>query len=118
MKSNNFTISIIGLALLIIVPVCAKFGIGAGGFGPRNQVTAVVVSKHVDSGKESSSYMVSTDKGTFEVDNGLLLWTFNADEIYGSIQVGHKYRFTTEGKKTVNFLFQIYPYIIRAQEVD
>ena len=47
---------------------------GAGGFGPTKTVqNATVIDKHVDRSKDSSHYMVTTDKGVFEVDSFFLL---------------------------------------------
>lgn len=92
------------------------FSFGIGGMGPTNNVTATVISKHVDtegvSGDVSSSYMVVTDNGTFEVDNGLLLELWNADELYGVIQIGKTYTFTTKGNRYTNMFIQVYPYIV------
>ena len=108
-------VTIVGLiALAVIIPVTA----GIGGFGPTNIVEATVTRLYVDAaGEQGSHYMVATNQGVFEVDNGLLLWIWNADEIYGALQTGKTYRFTTKGNKVVNFMFQEYPYIVKAQEI-
>ena len=101
------------LLLLTIAVVSCEVGMGAHGFGPHGMVTnAVVMSKHVDRGREESHYMVTTDKGTFECDNGFLVGTWNADEIYGSMEIGKAYDIRTKGNKVVGMMFQSYPYVL------
>lgn len=84
---------------------------GTGGYGPVRQYSVVVVSKHIDAQDDSSSYMVTTDVGTFEVDNGPLLDVWNADVIYGNIVPGQHYCFTAKGNTVTNWYMQQYPYI-------
>ncbi len=111
----EIVIGVLFLALLIGIPSCNGI-LGVGGCGPTNVVVnATIESKHVDSG-EVSSYMITTNKGTFEVDNGIFLGVWNADEIYGSMNVGKKYTITTKGNKYVNFFMQEYPYIVKASQ--
>lgn len=90
--------------------------LGVGGYGPVNKYSVTVVSKHIDAQKDSSSYMVNTNNGTFEVDNGMLLDVWNADEIYGSILVDHEYCFTAKGNRVTNFWMQQYPYILKVEK--
>lgn len=122
--SNNrgFTlvelIACILMVLILVVLISGGCACDVGGMGPTNHVTGTVLSKHFDSTKDGSNFMVTTDNGTFEVDNGFLLDTWNADELYGSIVIGKKYSFTTKGNKHVNFWMQSYPYIVSAQEVQ
>lgn len=112
-----------GLAHLLVV--IALFGVvvllfkacGVGGFGPTNVVEATVTRLYVDTGKEASAYMVTTDKGVFEIDNGLMLGMWNADELYGPLKVGETYRFRTKGKRVVNMFAQHYPYIVAVEPV-
>lgn len=106
--------AIVGIVGLICI---SQVSCGVGGFGPQGTTTAKVLSKHVDASKESSHYMVTTDAGTFEVGNGVLLGVWNADEIYGSLAVGETYTFTTKGKKWVNMWMQEYPYVTDATKV-
>lgn len=114
------------LIVLVIILFIASFAIGPilgiGGFGPVDTVQATVARCYVDvSGSgdnRASHYMVGTDKGIFEVDNGVFLRLWNADELYGSLVAGKTYVFTTKGRKVVNFFFQEYPYIIAAREVS
>ena len=107
------------LLIVILVGTClVRCSIGTGGWGPYGSVSAATItSKHVDAGKEESNYMVNTDKGTFEVDNGLLLSLWNADDVYGSMVVGKTYNLRTKGNRVVGMFFQSYPYIISATEV-
>lgn len=91
----------------LIVPSCVM---GVGAFGPTNVIDATVISTHVDAG---SNFMVNTDKGTFEVQNSLFLGITNADEIFGGIEKGKRYTFTTKGNKVVGYFFQEYPYVVK-----
>ena len=79
---------------------------------------ATVLSKHIDSGKKSgdSSYMVTTDKGTFEVQNGYWLDVWNADAIYGQLIEGHHYNFSVRGEEVVMYNINEYRYIVRVSE--
>lgn len=90
--------------------------LGVDGYGPVNKYSVTVISKHIDAQKDSSSYMVNTDVGTFEVDNGILLDVWNADEIYGRILVDHAYCFTAKGNRVTNFWMQQYPYILEVKQ--
>jgi len=119
---GNAELLALGTILLVLLVICSiPIGCnavhGAYGFGPVRTVTATVERTYEDSGKESSSYMVVTDGGVFEVDNGWLLGLWNADELYGQIKPGRRYEFTTKGNRVLGFWFQSYPYITAAKEV-
>lgn len=109
-------LSIFGIIFIIIIFPLLNIIYGVGGFGPQRTVIATVNTKHVDSG-ENSHYMITTDAGVFEVDNGFMLGVWNSDEIYGSIQDRKKYKFTTKGNKVIGMFFQEYPYIIKCEEI-
>jgi len=100
---------------LIFIPLMSG-GCQTHGLGTISELTVTIEDKYVDtsSSKEgnSSSYMVSTDKGVFEVNNGIFLGIWNADEIYSSLKKGKTYNVQVKGKKVVNFIMQQYPYII------
>jgi len=110
-------ITVLLVVILIAIPILVLNSCGIYGFGPHNTVEATVKNKHVDNAGRASHYMVTTDKGTFEVQNGMMLNTWNADEIYGRIEIGKKYRFSTKGNKVVNPIIQEYPYIINLVDV-
>jgi hypothetical protein len=121
MKEFAGTLVACVLITIVVIALCIIPGcwIGAGGWGPVNTVDATVNRLYVDAAGESgSSYMVGTDKGVFEVDNGFLLGLWNADELYAQLQPGKTYRFTTKGNKRTNFFFQYYPYIVRASPIE
>lgn len=85
---------------------------GVKGFGPEKTEQITVQRLFVDNNK-SSHYMVSTDKGVFEIDNFLYPRTiFNADELYGRLEVGKTYQVVVKGNKMLNLFFQQYPYIV------
>ncbi len=108
-------IVIVGLVLATLFPISYRIAKGAGSFGPTRSEEITVTRLYVDysGGKKSQSshYMVGTDKGVFEVDNGILLGLWNADELYAKLKEGQRYRVTTEGNKVVGFWLQSYPYI-------
>ena len=105
----------------ILVGMVGGFGgcFGVGGCGPSGSVAQAKVQRlwvdHLAEG--GSAYMVGTDQGVFEVDNGSLLGMWNADELYGKLQVGHVYSFQTKGRKIENLFMQEYPRIVKAVEL-
>jgi hypothetical protein len=111
------------LAVLIVGGYIAfqkKMGIGA--WGPDNTVVGALVERtYVDfsgSGeKKESHYMVVTDKGIFEVNNGFGLGVWNADELYGRLKVGQTYDLSTKGNKVTTWFSQEYPYIVDVRRV-
>jgi len=123
MQNSNPIMFAAVVIIVVVLAIAIPFSCGIGGFGPENEYDVTVLSKHVDiesthtddGTTTSTSYMVTTDKGTFEVDNGILLDVWNADEIYGQLQEGKKYRITTKGKQYVNMFMQEYPYIVKVE---
>ena len=126
-KSMRMSYGLLGVAILFL----CLFGLfivipnvlGVGGFGPEEKYEVLVTRLYVDvsgGGEDTaveSSYMVGTDKGVFEVDNGYLLNVWNADEIYSKLEVGKRYKITTKGKRYTNAFLQEYPYIVRVEEI-
>ena len=115
---------ILGGGLLIIFIIWIIFLVGShliygiGSFGPTKTITITINTKHIDTGKDSSHYMLtSTDGQSFEVDNGWFLGVWNSDELYGSLKENHTYNITTKGDRVVGWYFQDYPYVISVQEV-
>lgn len=120
--NRGFEFKLWHLVVLFVVGIpltcvgCSS-ALGVNGFGPVRSVTATVVSKHVDVGKETgSSYMVTTDRGTYEVQNGVILGMWNADTTYGRLQIGKTYNLTVKGNEVVTFYMQQYPYVLKAEE--
>ena len=109
---------VVGVVVVLVV-LGIGFSLGIGAWGPTQVHDVAVTRTYVDfSGSgdsKASHYMVGTDKGVFEVDNGLFIWTWNADELYAKIQVGKQYRITTRGKKVVGMFFQEYPYVVSVE---
>lgn len=118
MRSSAGAMVLVVVLILLAVGGCNIF-VGAGGWGPTRTQEVMVQRTYVDySGSgdnKASHYMVATDKGLFEVDNGLLLGIWNADEVYGRMQGGKRYRITTKGNKVVGMFFQEYPYIVASE---
>lgn len=119
---TKFIGSVIFLGILLIVPISCNAILGVYGFGPKNTLDVTINRTYVDySGSgdnKSSHYMVATDKGVFEVDNGIMLGMWNADEVYGKFKNDKKYRITTKGNRVVGMFFQEYPYILNAYEIQ
>lgn len=116
---NRFSaVAILLLGVLVMAGGVNSCG-GVGGCGPRGSVSQATVTRlWVDNlGERGSAYMVATDKGVFEVDNGILLGMWNADEVYGSLKPGKTYDFATKGRKVQNLFMQEYPRIVRAVEI-
>ena len=113
MNNLLFVLIVLAIAAALFSPVI----LGVGGFGPRQEITTQVISKHVDVGHHHSHYMVTTNAGTFEVDNGLMLGMWNSDEVYGRLQEGKTYELTVAGREYVNFFMQHYRFITAGKQV-
>lgn len=104
------------LAILAALILTQLGGCGTGGLGEKAFHKDVLIQRlYVDGNKEDSHYMVGTDKGVFEVDNGPMLGIWNADKLYSQLVVGKRYNLTTKGKEYVNWFMQEYPYIIAVE---
>lgn len=104
---------VIGVLVIAFVQGCiVPVTCGINGFGPIRQQDITVNRLYVDHEEKKSSYMVGSDNGVFEVDNGVLLGVWNADELYASLKEGKTYHVTTKGNKRVGLFWQEYPYII------
>lgn len=118
--SDDPWVTLIGSSIVLIILacfLCRGCVLGTGGWGPENDLTVQVQRLYVDAG-EASSYMVGTDKGVFEVDNGWMLGVWNADEIYSRLEVGRRYEITTKGNRVVAWYSQSYPYIVRVRALQ
>jgi hypothetical protein len=118
MKTKAFSIIevlilvvIIGLFVGMFVPIGLYVIQGAGVCGPTRTQAVTIERLYVDANSGSSHYMVGTDQGVFEVDNGLFLWVWNSDELYAQLKEGQRFLVRTEGNRVVNFFLQEYPYI-------
>ena len=131
MKKNGFTmveflvlLSIIIIFVIALIPKMMGGGslvapfIDAGGFGPEKTLVLTVKEKHVDASEQSHYYLTSTEEEVFEIDNGYMLKVWNPDEIYGRMIVGETYKVTTKGVKTIWWLVQEYPYIVKAEPIQ
>jgi hypothetical protein len=114
-----------GIAIVTIILAMGGYMLsgpimGTHGFGPTNTVTVTVVKTYVDTStgeNGDSHYMVATNKGVFECNNGWWLGVWNCDEIFGQLAQGKTYTIKTKGNKVVNFFMQEYPYILSVQEI-
>lgn len=114
--AQMLSVTVIGTVAIMLSVVgvidSVNWFFGVKGFGPEKTEQITVQRLFVDNNK-SSHYMVSTDKGVFEIDNFLYPRTiFNADELYGRLEVGKTYQVVVKGNKMLNLFFQQYPYIV------
>lgn len=115
----GFGFIMLGLALLFILVIAVVLSyplMGGGSFGPTRTLEVTVTNLYVNHFSDESNYMVGTDKGTMEIDNGILLHMWNADQLYGSLKVGARYKIITKGNTIQNFFLQEYPYIVSVKE--
>lgn len=113
----TLAVPVVCLALLIGIFFGVPYSLGLYPFGPESTQTITVDRLYVDAHGKSSSYMVASDKGIFEMDNSIILGIYNIDELYGKLEAGKSYEVTVKGGKLLNFLFQAYPCIMTVQEV-
>ena len=122
MKTQKEHALIIVLVIVSIIGSIAYYvSLGIGSMGPTRNWNAVqVMSKHTDitdnGDKRTTHYMVTTDAGTFEVQNGIFLGVWNADELFGMMSENGHYDITTKGNRVVGMFFQEYPYITSVNE--
>ena len=69
------------------------------------------ITKTVD-GNDQSYYLVYTDKGTFKVEDSIVLFRFNSSDLYGSIKQDSTYTFRTVGFRAG--FFSEYPNVVTA----
>lgn len=112
-----FAVPVACVALLVGIFFGLPYGLGLYPFGPQSIQTITVDRLYVDAHGKSSSYMVASDKGIFEMDNSLVLGIFNIDELYGQLEAGKTYEVTVKGGKLLNIFFQCYPHITTVKEI-
>jgi hypothetical protein len=107
------------LAFFIGAYLFVEFALGIFPFGPLSTREVAVERLYVDYGEnKSSSYMVGTSEGVFEVKNSFWLWMWDADDRYSQLKEGEKYRIQVKGNKVVGFLFQEYPVVIHIEKIE
>lgn len=110
-------VPVVCVVLLVGIFFGLPYSLGLYPFGPESVQTITVERLYVDAHNKSSSYMVASDKGIFEMDNSFILGIFNIDELYGQLEAGKTYEVTVKGQKLLNFIFQTYPHITTVKEV-
>lgn len=99
------------VALLVAILFGLPYSLDLYPFGPQSVETIKVERLYVDVSGKSSSYMIGSDKGVFEMDNSFILGIYNIDELYSQLEVGKTYEVKVKGGKLLNILFQSYPHI-------
>ena len=76
--------------------------------------TVTVIGKEritkVSDGNDNSYYLVYTDKGTFKVEDSIILFRFNSSDLYGAIHQDSTYTFRTVGFRAG--FFSEYPNVV------
>ena len=117
--TDRFIIGIF-IALAVVVAVGGIIYSIAANYNEQTYV-ATVTDKDVKNYNNSSKYLVFTktedgDTRVFSVEDSLLRFRWNSSDVYGEIEVGKTYRFTTVG-----FRFEIlsmYENIIDFEEIS
>ena len=105
---KNLSIALIALILLALVAYPAAY------YSQWDAQEATVTGKEritkVVEGNDNSYYLVYTDKGTFKVEDSIILFRFNSSDLYGSIKADSTYTFNTVGFRA-GFLSE-YPNVV------
>jgi hypothetical protein len=119
LKALGGILGVLVILALIVFGLSWRFWMGVGVYGPTRTVETTVNRVYIDTSKEGSHYMVGTDSGVYEIENGYWLGVNNADELYAKLKDGRKYRLTTEGNKVVwYFGIQEYPFITKVEAIS
>lgn len=110
-------VKVLPLVLVMIILGMLSTGM-AWAHWNEEYIDVKVIGKHIDYSKSNSGtqsyYIVSTDKGVFEIDTPLIDRLFNmeianADMNYAKIEPGKSYRFHTYGYR-IDILW-VYPIV-------
>ena len=80
------------------------------------EVIATVTDKESVNSKDNHTYLIFTDKGTFQNEDSLFRGKFDSSDWFGKIKKGETYKFTVIGWR-VPFL-SLYKNIIKFEKVD
>lgn len=116
MRSDPVIIlSIVGLAFVaLLIAAGITFGI-INSLHLETGATFTVSGKECVKKGESSTYLVFTDKTTYEIDDTWIHWRWDSSDVYGRIQQGKTYTADLQGYR-IPFL-SMYPNIINPKEV-
>jgi hypothetical protein len=103
-------LSIVGLALAAAV----TFGL-INNLHLEPGVTFTVTGKECVKGDNSSTYLVFTDKTTYQIDDTWIHWRWDSSDVYGRIQANKTYTADLQGYR-IPFM-SMYPNIINPKEV-
>jgi hypothetical protein len=120
--SNSYSRSrnIVIVLFLILLFGGIGFGCYEVNYGNERNFTATVTEKYIKRKNDHDVYMIVLQDVTGEVqivqnEDSLMLGKFNSSDVYGRLQVGHKYHIKTVGYR--NNFFSMYPNLIVAEEV-
>lgn len=87
--------------VVAIAVIAALVGVAAASYAERRTVTATVTDKErvcesTDSGSDCK-YLIFTDKGTFRIEDSLLIGRFDSSDLYGRVREDRTYRFEVYG---------------------
>lgn len=84
-------------------------------FYHQHNIEFTVTGKDASRSRESSTFLVFTDKTTYKVDDSLINWRWDSADVYGKLQVGHTYSATLQGFR-IPFL-SMFPNIIDPKDI-
>ncbi len=113
MFSRTESFMIIGIVLLVLAVLFSSV-IGAIFF--QDTVTAKIIRLERVNNKESSKYLIFTEKETFENTDTLLFTKFDSSDLYGKLIAGKTYRLRVYGFRIP--LFSMYRNIVEVTEVS
>lgn len=85
------------------------------GYLNKEELTVTVDDKWIKVDKNSSIYLVSTDKGVYKISDLLFIGKFNSSDIYSHLEIGKTYNIITTGYripffswyKNINRVYQV-----------
>ena len=111
--SDKYELFFMGAVLATMFTVSSVVGIAS-----YNHVTesTAKIERLERAGKNSSKYLIFTDKGTYEITDSWLMWRWNSSDLYGSLKEDNCYDFKLRGWR-VSF-FSMYPNIDTATKKE
>lgn len=87
----------IGIIVVIVLIVGSLIASPIIAFSTKDTVTVTVTDKERIGDRDSSRYLIFTDRGTFENTDTLWYWKFNSSDVYGKLKKGQKYTMNVYG---------------------
>jgi hypothetical protein len=112
-------LGIMGLIILVILIVGGLIGgliwLGNIGYQNKESTTVTVQEKWIKNYSKNSTYLISTEKGVYEISDLMFIGKFNSSDLYARLQVGKTYEITSTGYR--NHFFSMYKNINSIKEI-